>query len=147
MLAPTHITSSLLTHWRDTFPLPTPTLYPGTTLDTSAADEWIELWIDTWSRPPQRTTSPHFINLILTAHLFLKPTLTPARLHEVAEATRTTLAQQRIPLRDYTLSAHPLIGYATLLEPETRDLTRHHLNSNTHVHHLTLTIPGTAQSI
>ena len=147
MLTPTHITTSLLTHWRDTFPLSVPTLYPGTTLDTSATDEWIELWIDTWSRPPQRATAPHFIDLILTAHLFLKPTLTPSRLHELAEATRTTLAQQRLPLRDYSLSGHPIIGSATLFEPEARDLTRHHQNAHHNLHHLTLTIPGTAQPI
>ena len=142
------LAASLFSHWANAFPLAVTTLYPGTRIDTSGLLEWLELWIDTWSPPAQRQTAKQRIALSLTVHCFVKPSLDKSRLYELADAVRITLAQQTIPLHDHQSSGRPLIGYATLQELESRELTRNHIHSlQQPLRHLTLTCQATAQQI
>lgn len=125
----------------------TPTHYPGVPLDTTPLSEWIELWVDTWTHQPRRTTQAESIDITITAHLFVKAATNLARIHSLAHTLRTTLEHQPIPLRDPTIDDHPLVGYVIPREPEIRDLTRPLQPAAPHLHHLVLTFQATAQPI
>lgn len=142
------ITAGLLSYWRDEFPLAVTTAYPGTRIDTAELDEWLELSIDVWSRRPQRAGALQRIDLSLSVHCFVKQGLDKFRVHELADAVRGTLSQKTVPLRDYDASGTPVIGYATLREPETRDLTRSDADSLKHaMQHFLVTCAGAAQQV
>lgn len=142
------VTASLFVHWDDQFPLPVATIYPGTRVNTAALDEWIELWIDTWSRRPQRASAKELIDVSVTAHCFVKQGLDKSRVQELADAVRATISQKTIAVRDYDTSGSTVVGYATIFEAETRELTRNNLNSLQHsMQHLVVSCRGIAQEI
>ena len=142
------IAASLFKFWSDQFPLVVTTAYPGTRIDTAALTEWLEITIDGWSRRPQRSGAPERIGLSLSVHCFVKQSLDKSRIYELSDAVRSTISQQTISLRDYDTSGTPVIGYATLLEPETRDLTRLDTDSLRHaMQHFVITCAGIAQQI
>jgi len=140
--------ASLFAYWADQFPLAVSTVYPGTRVNTAALDEWIELWIDAWSRKPQRITSRQLIEVSLSAHIFVKQGTDKSRVHELADAARVTLSQQTVAVRDYEESGAPVVGYAKLFETEARDLTRNNLTSLQHsMQHLLVSCRGIAQEV
>ena len=142
------IAASVFACWADQFPLPVSTVYPGTTLDTSALDEWLEIWMDAWSRRPQRASDAKLLELSLTVHCFVKPGLDKGRVQELADAARETLSGKTIELRDYEQSGSPLVGYALVFEPETRELTRNHAGGlQSGLQHLVVSWRGMAQGI
>ncbi len=140
------ITASLFSYFRDEFPLVVTIAYPGVRIDTAELDEWLELSIAEWTRRPQRSGGLKQIGLSLTVHCFVKQNLDKSRIHELADAVRETISQKTVPLRDYDVSGTPVIGYGTLREPETRDLTRFDVNAQRHaMQHLVITCAGVAQ--
>lgn len=142
------ITASLLTWFRDQYPLTTTIAYPNVRIDTTTLDDWLELSLAQWSRRPQRSSSLKQISLSLTIHCFAKQKLDKSRIHQLTDAVRQTISQKTVPLRDYDTSGTPVIGYATLHEPEIRDLTRPDTDTQRHhLQHTVITTPGTAQQI
>lgn len=142
------ITASLFSYFRDQFPLVVTITYPGVRIDTSALDEWLELSITEWTRRPQRRGGLKQIGLSLIVHCFVKQNLDKSRIHELADAARETISQKTVTLRDYDVSGTPIIGYGTLREPETRDLTRRDIDAHRHaMQHVVITCAGTAQQI
>jgi hypothetical protein len=142
------VSGSLYSFWADQFPLSVSTVYPGTRIDTAEIDEWIELWVDAWSRRPQRASSRQLIELSLTAHCFVKQGTDKSRVHALADAARATLSQATVAVRDYETSGTPVVGYAKLFETETRDLTRNNFASLQHsMQHLMVACRGIAQEL
>ena len=140
--------ASLFAYWADELPISVSTVYPGTRLNTAVLDEWIELWIDAWSRKPQRATSRQLIDLSISAHCFAKQGTDKSRVHELADGARATLSQQTVAVRDFDFSGTPIVGYAKLFETETRDLTRSNLSSGEHsLQHLLVSCRGIAQEL
>ena len=142
------IAGSLFSHWADQFPLSVTTIYPGTRIETVSLTEWLELWIETWSRRAQRTTNKQVLDLTVSVHCFVKQGLDKSRIYELADAVRQTIAQKTVPIRDTSLSGTPVTGYLTLTEPETHELTRNNIGSLQHaMQHLVITCRGIAQEI
>ena len=142
------IAGSVFAYWADQFPLEVSTVYPGTALETSALDEWLEIWIDAWSLRPQRHADAVLLDLSLTVHCFVKPGLDKGRAHELADAARGTLSRTTIELRDHEQSGLPLVGYALVFEPETRALTRNHAGElQSGLQHLVVSWRGIAQGV
>jgi hypothetical protein len=140
------VSASLFTWFADQFPLEVPLAFPGLRLDTSDLSEWLELSIAAWTARPQRSTALRQLTLSLTIHLFVKQQLDQSRILELADTVRQTLAQQTVPLRDYETSGSPIVGYATLFEPDTQNLTRPEANTHA-MHHFAITTPLTAHQI
>lgn len=142
------ISAGLQTWWRDQFPLNVTTIYPGVLVDTSATDEWIEIQIDTWSRRPQRTIDKRLLDFSLTIHCFVKSTTDTKRIHELTDAAGETLSQKDVPVKNYDLSAEPILGYAKLFETDVRNLSRNDVDTNKHnMFHTVLSCTGIAQEI
>ena len=142
------IAGSVFAYWADQFPLEVSTVYPGTTLETSALEEWLEIWIDAWSRRPQRDSDALLLELSLTVHCFVKPGPDKGRVHELADAARGTLSRKTIEVRDHEQSGSPLVGYALVFEPETRELTRNHAGGlQSGLQHLVVSWRGIAQEM
>ena len=142
------IAGSLFSFWADQFPLTVTTIYPGTRIETVSLAEWMELWIETWSRRPQRGTNKQVLELAVSVHCFVKQGLDKSRIHELADAVRSTIAQQTIAIRDNAMSGTPVTGYLMLTEPQTHELTRNNIGSLQHaMQHLVITCRGVAQQI
>lgn len=142
------IAASLFSFWNDQFPLVVTTIYPGTKFDTAALNEWLDVSIDSWSRRPQRAGAFARIDLSLVVHVFVEQGLDKSRIYELADAVHSTISQTTIPLRDYDLSGTPVIGHATMSEPETRDLTRKDADALRHaMQHIVITCSGVAQQV
>lgn len=142
------IASSLFTHWADQFPLSVTTIYPGTKVDTTGLNEWLELSIEEWFRRPQRSGGKQVIDVSVVVHCFVKQGLDKSRLHELADAARSTISQKTIAIRDYDMSGTPVLGYLNMVEPNTRDRTRDAANALRHtMQHLEIRCLGFAQQI
>ena len=142
------ITGSVLTHWSDQFPLSVTTIYPGTKIDTADLDEWLDLRIDMWLQRPQRSTAKQVLDVTVILEAFVKQGLDKSRIQELADATRSTISQQTIPIRDYETSGTPVTGYLSFFESETRDLSRNDTNTlRNSMQHLRIICPGIAQQI
>jgi|GEM_PF-4591967 len=115
------IRANLFKHWSDSFPLAVTTVYPGMNVDNSSSSEWIEIAVENWSRKPQRTAGKQFLELVVVVHCFVKAGTDKGRILELADATRSTISQKTISLKDFDLSGEPTVGYLRLHETETRD--------------------------
>lgn len=139
------VAAGLFTWWNDNFPLSVATVYPGMRIDTNDLSEWLEMWIDTWSRRPQRP-SPEWMDIAIAVHCFVRPSTDKSRILELVNATCSTLSQQTVPIQDFELSGLPVVGYTMLFEAESRDLTRNHLNRLQHpLQHYVVSLRGIAQ--
>lgn len=139
-MALTHeqIASSVFVHWADQFPLTVATVYPGTQIDTNEVTEWLEIWINAWSRRPQRISNRQLLDVVVEVHCFVKRQQDKSRVHELVDAARNTLSQVTLPVRDFETSGSPIEGYAKLFEPEVHDLTRSEVGKLEHTmqHHV-----------
>lgn len=141
------IVGSLFAHWDANFPLSVPTIFAGAPASTQTASEWIELWVDAWSRPPQRPAAPTVLEVTVTAHVFVRPGTDRSRIHQLADAVRSTLEHQTVGIRDYDSSGTPLRGWLTLFETETHELTRADRESKQHgLQHVVVSCTGTAHA-
>lgn len=140
------ISASLLSHWSDQFGGSTTTIYPGMKVDTSELSEWVEIWVDSWSRRPQRIGGLPLIDVTATVHCFVKAGNDTGRIHELTDTVRSIFAQESVPLKDFTQSGEPDIGVIRLKEPETRNLTRNQSGSlQVILHHTAVIVRGSAQ--
>lgn len=142
------LVAGLVSWWADRFPLNVPTVYPGTRIDAADVDEWIEFSLDGTGRRPGRAEETSLVDLTVTLHCFTKNDADAVRVNRLADAARSTLARQTVPLNDFELSGSPLVGYAKLQEAESTDLSRHDLDSLRHtMRHVVVSIRGVAQSV
>jgi len=140
------ISASLLSFWSDQFGGTVTTIYPGMKVDTTELPEWIEIWVDSWSRRPQRIGGLPLIDVTATVHCFVKAGTDSGRIQELTDAVRSVFAQESVPLIDYSQSGEPNIGVIRLKEPETRNLTRNQSGSlQVVLHHTAIIVRGTAQ--
>ena len=141
------ISASLLSHWSDRFGVSVTTIYPGMKVDTSELSEWVEIWVDSWSRRPQRIGGIPLIDVTATVHSFVKAGSDTGRIQELTDAVRSVFAHESVTLKDFTQSGELEIGIVRLKEPETRNLTRTQSGSlQVVLHHTAVVIRGTAQS-
>jgi hypothetical protein len=142
------LSASLFSYWNDNFPLSVATVFPGTKLGTAELEEWIELWIQSWSRRAFREGASQIIDLAVTVHCFVKQQTDLSRIHQLVDAAQTTLAHAAVPIRNFDVSGNPLIGYATLFETDSHDLTRSDQDAGRHaLQHMLVTCSGIAQPI
>lgn len=140
------IAASLYTDWEAAAPAGVAVIYPGMKLDTSAIGEWIELAIENWSRRPQRHGARERVRFVLVVRIFVRPTTNKGRAQELADDVREALSQQSYVVRDFDASGSPVLGHLRLDEPETRDLSRMHLQSTgTPLQQMQLSFRGTAE--
>ena len=141
------ISASLLSFWNNQFPGGVVTVYPGMKVNTTDLTEWVELWIDSWSRKPQRIGGCSLNDVSVTVHSFVRASSQSGRIHELTDSIRSVFSQETIELKDYSLSAEPLIGSIHMKEPETRNLTKNTLDQRQVVlHHTVVVFRGFAQS-
>ncbi|MBD3673491.1 MAG: hypothetical protein HUJ26_08185 [Planctomycetaceae bacterium] len=141
------IAASLLSFWKSRFDGSVTTIYPGMKVDTTSLSEWVEIWVDSWSRRPQRLGGIPYLDVTATVHCFVKSGQESGRIQAITDSVRTVFAQESIPLKDYSESAVPTIGLIRLKEPETRNLTRHQTGSLQIVlHHTAVIVRGAAQA-
>ncbi len=141
------ITASLFQFWSDRFNSGTTTVYPGMKVDTVSLSEWVELWVDAWSRRPQRSAGTPFVELTVTVHCFVRSGPDAGRLHALTDLVRATFAQAVVPLIDFTVSDTPEIGTIRLKEAETRNLTRRDTGTlQVVLHHTAVVIRGVVQA-
>lgn len=129
MLTVESIERSVQVYWRDTFPAVAVTVYPGQRIDGTSLTEWVELWLDVWDERIRRTGARAGLTLFITVHCFSRDLTQTARLQQIADATRETLASKTISVLDYSLSGTPTVGHVRIGEPELRVLTRRRLNA------------------
>lgn len=140
------ISASLLSYWSGRFGGGVTTIYPGMKVDTAGLSEWAEIWVDSWSRRPQRIGGIPLIDVAATVHCFVKAGTDSGRIQELTDAVRSVFAQESVPLKDFSQSGEPDIGIIRLKEPETRNLTRNHSGSlQVVLHHTAVIVRGTAQ--
>lgn len=140
------ISASLLSYWSTQFGSSVTTIYPGMKVDTADLTEWVEIWVDSWSRRPQRIGGIPLIDVTATVHCFVKAGSDSGRIQELTDVVRSVFAQESVPLKDFTQSGAPEIGVIRLKEPETRNLTRNHSGSlQVVLHHTAVIVRGTAQ--
>lgn len=141
------ITASLYRFWNDGFDPAVTTIYPGIKADTSALTEWVEIWVDSWARRPQRIAGVPVVDVTVVVHCFVKSGSDGGRIHELTDRVRATFAQETVPLKDFQQSGSPQIGTIRLKEPETRNLTRRTTGElKTVLHHTAVVIRGFAQA-
>jgi len=147
VLSQESISASLLLFWSENFGESVTTIYPGMKVDTSDLTEWVELWVDSWSRRPQRIGGIPLINVTATIHCFVRTGQNAGRIQELTDSVRSLFAQESMALRDFTLSGEPQIGMIRLREPETRNLTRTQTGTlQVILHHTAVVVRGFAQS-
>ena len=140
------ISASLLSYWSDQFGSGVTTIYPGMKTDTAGLSEWVEIWVDSWSRRPQRIGGIPLMDVTATVHCFVKTGTDSGRIHELTDIARSLFAQESVPLIDFTQSGEPNIGVIRLKEPETRNLTRNQSGSlEVVLHHTAVIVRGRAQ--
>jgi hypothetical protein len=141
------IASSLLAFWSNQFSAGVTTVYPGMKVNTTDLSEWVEIWIDSWSRKPQRIGGVPLIDVAVSVHCFVKSGTDAGRIHAVTDAVRLVFSQESVPLHDFEQSGEPRIGTIRIKEPETRNLTKHNLESQQIVlHHTVVLFRGFAQA-
>lgn len=157
MSQPEHqwIAAGVFAHWADQFPLSVSTIYPGMQLDTSALAEWLEIAIDHWRDSPRaegsgsaplRDEDQQITGFAVVVQAFVKPALDQARVWELIDAARQTLAEQTITLRNYDAIGDPIVAYALLGSAEVRDHTRTDRDVGWHsLRHAVLTVRGEAR--
>lgn len=142
------IAASIFTHWSAQYPLAVTTVYPGMKVETTSLGDWLELRIDTWSKPPQRAAANQLLELALTVECFVKPGLHKGRIHVLADRAKSTIAQQAITVHDYETAGDPVIGCVRFFEAEVLDLSRHEASTLQHaLQHQRLVCPGVAEPI
>jgi hypothetical protein len=140
------ISASLLSYWSDQFGGGVTTIYPGMKVDTAELPEWVEIWVDSWSRRPQRIGGIPLIDVTATVHCFVKAGSDSGRIQKLTDAVRSVFAQESVPLIDFSQSGAPDIGVIRLKEPETRNLARNQSGSlQVILHHTAVIVRGTAQ--
>lgn len=141
------ISASLLKFWSDQFSAGVTTVYPGMKVNTTDLTEWVEVWIDSWSRKPQRIGGISLIDVTVSVHCFVKSGTDTGRIHELTDAARSVFSQESVELHDFEQSGEPQIGTIRIKEPETRNLTKHNLESQQLVlHHTVVLFRGFAQA-
>lgn len=141
------ISASLLSFWSSEFGGSVTTVYPGMKVDTTSLSEWVEIWVDSWSRRPQRLGGIPYLDVTATVHCFVKAGQESGRIQAITDAVRSVFAQESIPLKNFSESAEPTIGWIRLKEPETRNLTRHQAGSlQVVLHHTAVIVRGAAQA-
>lgn len=141
------ISASLLSFWNQQFGESLVTIYPGMKVNTTELSEWVEIWVDSWSRSPQRIGGIPLIDVTVTIHCFVKAGQGSGRIQELTDSVRSIFAQESVPLIDFSLSEQPQFGLLRLKEPDTRNLTRHHTGSlQVVLHHTAVIVRGSAQT-
>ena len=141
------ISASLLKFWSDQFSSGVTTIYPGMKVNTIELTEWVEVWVDSWSRKPQRIGGISLIDVTVSIHCFVKSGSDTGRIHELTDAVRAVFSQETVDLHDFEQSGEPQLGTIRIKEPETRNLTKHNLESQqTILHHTVVLFRGFAQA-
>jgi len=141
------ISASLLSFWKTQFGESVTTIYPGMKVDTTSLTEWVEIWVDSWSRRPQRLGGIPLIDVTVSVHCFVKAGSESGRIQQLTDSIRTVFAQETIPLIDETVSDDSSIGFIRLKEPETRNLTRAQTGTlQVALHHMAIIVRGSAQA-
>lgn len=139
------ITGSLFGHWAANYPLAVTTVYPATKVDVAGLSEWLEIWVNSWQRNPQRTGGKEQVDVSVTVHCFTDRTLDKGRIHELADGVKATLEHQQVSVTDQTLSGTPTVGHLQLFETQARTLTRVDADAGRHgMQHVVLTTGGLA---
>lgn len=139
------IAASVFAHWAANYPLEVTTVYPATRVDVAALNEWLEIWVNSWQRGPQRTGGKEQIDVSVTVHCFVERTLDKGRVLELADGVTATLQHQQIVISDQTLSGVPTVGHLQMFETQTRTLTRPDADAGRHrMQHVVLTTGGMA---
>lgn len=125
MIAAQHLIRAVQRHWSQTLPTSTPTVYPGMRFDTDAADHWYELWVETWSDGPRRSTAPDRLTVALLVHCFSRDPVQKTAVQGLASAARQALSGRRLMITDD--AAEPvLLGWLAIFEHSVQDLSRNH---------------------
>jgi len=147
VLSQAEISASLLTYWKQQFGEEVTTIYPGMKVDTTSLSEWVEIWVDSWSRRPQRLGGIPYLDVTTTVHCFVKAGQQSGRIQTLTDSVRSLFAQESIPLKEFSESAEPTIGWIRLKEPETRNLTRNQIGTlQVVLHHTAVIVRGSAQA-
>lgn len=148
MLPPQHIVAAVHRHWSTRTGDAAPTVYPGTRFDVSSLDGWFELWVDAWSREPQRHVSPDRLMVAILVHCFSRHATDKLAAQRLADAARAALDGWTLTITDRTDPAPQTIGFLTLQESTLRDLSRNHAASGQErLQHIVVTIPALAHEL
>ena len=141
------ISASLLFYWKTQFGESVTTIYPGMKVDTTSLSEWVEIWVDSWSRRPQRIGGIPLIDVTVTVHCFVKSGQESGRIQQLTDSIRSVFAQETIALINFHQSDEPQMGLIRLKEPETRNLTRNQAGAlQVVLHHTAIIVRGSAQA-
>ena len=142
------LAGSLFAYWGENFPLSVATVYPGTQIDAVGQSEWVEIWINAWQRDPRRSAGKEQVDVSVTVHCFVEPTLEKGRMLELADAAKATLEHQQVPVTDQSSSDAPVVGHLQLFETQTRTMTRQDRDAGRHgLQHVVLTTVGLATEL
>ena len=144
-MSPAQISLCLQRAWASDFPASIPTVYPGTVRDTSALEEWVELWVDSVQRPIQRQTAPDSATIALTVHCFCRHPNQTTRIQQIADQASLALAGKCFPVPDPTNAAAPPIGWVRVAEAQVKTLTRNRPDAfRAPLHHVVVTFRAAA---
>ncbi|MFG0333630.1 MAG: hypothetical protein ACF8TS_09740 [Maioricimonas sp. JB049] len=127
MLTAEQIVISEQSFWRDHFPFPEETIWPGTVVATATASRWVELWIDAWTGMPRRRTAVDRFEIALVAHCFSRDRTHPLAAYELASAARSTLTHRTVPVVDPAAPEAPPVGQILCREADLHDVGRRQL--------------------
>ncbi|QDU41034.1 hypothetical protein Mal4_53990 [Maioricimonas rarisocia] len=127
MLTAEQIVISVQSFWRDHFPFPDETVWPGTVVVTATASRWVELWIDAWTSMPRRRTASDRLEIALVAHCFSRDRENPLAAYELASAARSTLEHHTVAIIDPADPEAPPVGHVLFREADLHDVGRRQL--------------------
>ncbi|MEZ6056548.1 MAG: hypothetical protein R3C01_07575 [Planctomycetaceae bacterium] len=118
------IITTLHQHWASST-AGTPTLYPGTVLNTDEASAWYELWVNALGDLPHRRAHPETLNVAITIHCFARHSTNTLLAHELAEAAQVALTHQDFPIF-HGANANNVVGHLSIREGTLRNLSKVH---------------------
>ena len=146
-LTQNQLTGSVFSYWRDLFSPEVKTVFPGMQIDTAKENKWVELWMQSTLRKPQRVTSQKLHDVSILVHCFSHAGNERSHINQLAETSLELLSQQILVIRDFEQAGVPIVGYLKLYEAESRILTRNRLEKESGLQHIVVTCDGIAQSL
>ena len=144
-MSPAQVSLCLQRAWSENFPAAIPTVFPGTVRDTSALEEWVELWVDAVMPHVERDHAPRSATVGVTVHCFSRNPLQTSRIQQIAGEVSGALGGKTFSLSDHENPAAPPIGWVRVGEPQIRTLTRNRPESfRTPLQHVVVTFRATA---
>ncbi len=118
------ISAALFSHVDTNLTVDTTIWWPGSTIDTRAADDWIEIRVSSVKRIKQRKTNLEIRELTVRTRIFAKLTTNLYRVWDIQKDLASVLTHGDIQMKDYSVTAQPNTGTLRLNEPRTIDATR-----------------------